>query len=289
MTYEWTSRSGRAATAAMIVLAALTLPGCKKAPGGQVAAVINDEEITQREVRADMSPAELRARDATGTTRVVLDRVIDRTLLAQYAHDQGLDRDPEYVTRRRQLEQALLATMAMRKIAAPAATPSQAAAQSFIDKNPLMFGQRQNLTLDQISLPSPDPLSKVDAYSRLGSINAAAAALKAQGVEFTRDRQQLDTGSISTDLAVQVVKLKDGEPFAVSTGGTTYLSAIVGRAPAVTPRDNWLPAATNVVRQQQGTDLINTVIARLRKAASISYDSAFKDASVAKAGSNAKP
>lgn len=288
MTYERTRRARTTAAAIIIVTASLALSGCKKAPGGQVAAVVNDEEITQREVRADMSPAEVQARDATATTRSVLDRVIDRNLLAQYAHDQGLDRDPEYVTRRRQLEQALLATMAMRKIAAPAAQPRQAAAQAFVAKNPLMFGQRQVLTLDQISMQSPNPLSKLDAYSRLGSIDAAATALKNDGVQFTRARQQLDTGSISNELASQVVKLKDGQPFAISTDGTTYLNAIVGRAPAAQPQQNWLPAATAAVRQQQANDLINEVIARLRKGSSIVYDPAYKGPAAGQPGSSAK-
>jgi len=263
-------------TAMMVLAASLALAGCKKTPGGQVAAVVNNEEITQREVRTDMTPAEQQTANDPATTRTVLDRVIDRNLLAQYARDQGLDRDPEFVARRRQLEQGLLATMAMRKIAAPAASPSAADVQAFITKNPLMFGQRQVLALDQISMKSPEPLSKVDNYTRLGTIDAIAAALTAQGIPFNRARQQLDTGGISNEFAAQVVGLKDGAPFALSTNGVTYLSVIVGRTPAVIPRGDWAPSATDALRQQQGTTLLNAAIARLRKGADIVYDSAFK-------------
>jgi peptidyl-prolyl cis-trans isomerase C len=240
--------------------------------------VVNNEEITQREVRADMSPAEQQSADSVGTTREVLNRVIDRNLLAQFARDQGLDREPDYVTRRRQLEQALLATMAMRKIAGPAANPSTADAQAFISRNPLMFAQRQQLTLDQISMASPTPLTKVGTYSGLGSIDAIAAALKAEGVPFTRGRQQLDTGGVAKELAQQIVKLKNGEPFAVSTNGTTYLSAVLQRAPAATPQDTWLPSATDAVRQEKGNALMTAELAKLRKSAEIVYDPAFKDA-----------
>lgn len=280
MKSRWMART---ASAALVVAMSLGASGCKKAPGGQVAAVVNDEEITQREVRAEMTPQDQQAnQDPVASTRAVLDRVIDRNLLAQYAREQGLDRDPEYVTRRRQLEQALLATMAMRKIAGPDASPGPQAAQAFINANPYMFGQRQIVALDQIRMASPNPVSKIEVYSRMGSIDAIAAALRAEHIPFTRSRQEMDTGSAANDFARQMLALKNGEPFALSTNGTSYLSAIVGRTPAVTPREGWLPAATDAVRQQKGSERVNAEIARLRKAAEITYDPAFKMAAPAK-------
>ena len=89
--------------------AALILAGCDKEPEGQVAAVVNGDEITLQEINAEIASANVPAgTDAKQLQRQALNRIVERRLLAQSAREDGLDKTPEYLIRSRQVDDALL-------------------------------------------------------------------------------------------------------------------------------------------------------------------------------------
>jgi peptidyl-prolyl cis-trans isomerase C len=263
--------------AGISLIALATLAGCEKKTGGQVVAVVNSEEITQQELRAEAeangAPA---GTDFQKIAPAMLDRVIQRNLLADYARKQGLDRGPDYVARRRQLEQSLLATLALRKLAGTPTTPTPADVQKFIADNPTLFAGREKLTLDQVGFPTPPDPKQIKALAALGSISAVETKLKADGTPAKRGNAILDTGTVDPSVAVQMTKLANGALFDLSTGGITYISAITGRTAAVTPADTWTAPATEALNRQRMNKTVTDAIANLRKSAKIDYDAAYK-------------
>lgn len=267
---------------AVLALAA-ALAGCGKEPGGQVVAVVNDEEITQQELRAEAELSQLPpGQDFQAVAPQLLERVVERNLLADYARNQGLDRGPDYVARRRQLEQTLLATLALRKLSGTPTTPTSAEVQKFIADRPTHFARRERLTLDQIRLPKPPPREQIQALTQLGSIDAIATKLQADGVEFQRGRPVLDSATIDPAVAKQIVALPAGELFDLTTPGGTFISAITARTPAATPPQTWTAVATEAVKRDSAGKSIQQVMAKLRKEAEIKYDPVFKPAAPAK-------
>ncbi len=263
-------------------LAALLLAGCHKKPGGQVVAVVNNEEITQQELRAEADAAGVPpGQDLATFAPAILDRVIQRNLLASYAHDQGLDRGPEYVARRRQLEQALLANLGLRKLAEPAGQPTPAEVQAFISQNPALFARRQKLTLDQIRFATPADPKQIKALSALGSIDAIQAKLKADNVPAARGTAALDTGTVESAVARQVSALPDGQVFDLSVNGTTFISAITGRTNLTTPAGAWSQPAAATLRRERIQRTIADAMARMRAGAKIDYDPAFRPSTTA--------
>lgn len=266
----------RAAGLAVGAVAALLIGSCDKKPGGQVVAVVNSDEITQAEIRAEASAAGIQpTQDFQVYAPGVLQRVIDRNLLAGLARDQGLDRGPEYVARRRQLDQSLLADLALRKIIATA-PPSAAAVQAFVRQNPAMFANRQQLTLDQVRFAMPADPRQVKALAALGSISAVAERLQAQGVRMARGTATLDTGTVEPLVARQVAALQDGQVFDLSTGGTTFISAITARRSIPVPVESWPTIAAPILRRDTAQKGVADTLSQLRKKANIAYDTAFK-------------
>lgn len=263
--------------AGLSLVALATLAACDKKAGGQVVAVVNSEEVTQQELRAEAEANGAQAgTDFQKIAPAMLDRVIQRNLLADYARKQGLDRGPDFVARRRQLEQSLLATLALRKLAGTPTTPTPADVQKFIADNSTLFAGRQKLTLDQVGFPTPADPKQIKSLAALGSIAAVEMKLKADGTPAKRGNAVLDTGTIDPSVSLQMTKLSDGELFDLSTNGVTYISTIVGRAPAATAPDTWTAPATEALRRQRMGKSVSDAIDNLRKSAKIDYDAAYK-------------
>jgi peptidyl-prolyl cis-trans isomerase C len=269
----------RLAVALSALIAVAALGGCQKKPGGQVVAVVDNEDITQQELRVEAEtqvPGLPAGPLPDALAADVLQRVIDRNLLAQYAHDQGLERGPEYVARRRQLDQTLLATLGMRKLSGTPSTPTPAEVQQFITSNPTLFSQRQRLALDQIRFATPKDPKIIQALTKLGTLDAIAQKLSADRTPFSRGATVLDTASVATGVARQIVALPSGEIFDLSTNGTTFISAITGRTSAASSPDSWTAPATEALRRDRLAKSLAASMEKLRKTAKISYDFAFK-------------
>lgn len=260
-----------------VPISLMALGACSKKPGGQVVAVVNNQEITQQELKAEAQTAPQPAgEDPQVANAALLQRVVDRNLLADYAREQGLDRGPEYVARRRLVEQALLVELALRKLAGTQADPTPAEAQAFVAANPTLYAQRQKLTLDQVRFVTPKDPAKAAALSKLATIDAIVAELKNSGMAFTRGSTVMDTGSVDPKVARQVLALSNAQVFNITAGGQTYSSAVVARESIPSSPNDWQLQATQRLKQARAVTNVETSMAKLRKSAKIEYDPAFK-------------
>ena len=271
-------RGGRTAMIGVSLGIAVLLGACQKTTGGQVAAVVNDDEITQQEVRleAEGQGAAGNAALPAAARAGLVQRIVERNLLAGYARREGLDKGPEYVLRRRQLEQTLLATLAARKLAGTPTAPTQADVRAYIERNPTFFAKRERLTLDQIRFATPADGKKIQALVRSGNIAAVATQLTAERIPFQRGTAALDTASVAADIARQIANLPAGQVFDITSGGVTYISAVTGRAPIASDPATWTAAATEAVRRDQSGSRVAVAVEKLRKEAKITYDPAYK-------------
>src|SRR4051794_17376243 len=172
-------------TVIILTLAAATLSGCNKKPGGQVAAVVDGQEITDQDLRTEAVSQNLKSKtefDAAAPT--IVQRLVDRTVLSDYARKNNLDRGPEFVARRRQMEESLLAYLALRKLVGTVPAPGSAEVNRFIAENPLMFSQRRRLTLDQIHFKTPADPAELKRLTALDSPDQVEAQLRSKGIQY---------------------------------------------------------------------------------------------------------
>ena len=203
-------------TVGVAIVACGVLAGCKgsKTPSGQVVATVGNTEITTRQLAAEMSGA--RSADPKQqkfAQDAALRNLVGRTVIANAARKEGIDKKPDFVLAKDRAIDSMLAQAYQQKIASavPAATPDDA--KRFMDANPDMFAQRKIWTVDQLRMPRPNDQNLLKALAPLTTFEAIQALLTSQKVPFQRGTAQLDAATADPRLVQAVLKLKPGELF----------------------------------------------------------------------------
>lgn len=250
----------------------VALAACDKKPTGQIVAVVNGEEISQSELNQEIQGANIPAgADKKAVMRDVLQRVIDRRLLAQAAKDQGIDRDPAYVSMQRRMSEELLVQMSAKKASDSIKVPDAAAIDKFVSENPAMFGQRMKLKLDQIAFEMPRNPEALKQFSNDHSLEAVAATLTRLNMKYQRGAGAVDTGTIAAPMLKQIEALPPGEPFIVPVQGKVVASVITGREPIALTPEQIRPLAVESIRSKELSGIGTSRIKDARTKAKIEY------------------
>ena len=178
------------------LMSTVLLAGCEKEATGQVAAVVNGEEITLQEVNAELGQMQVpEGADKKQVQQAALQRIVDRRLLAQAAREDGLDKSPDFLIRRRQMEDALLVQLLGERTGRTTAVPDQAAVDAYVSDNPAVFGKRTIYKVDRIQFPVPSNLESLKSLENEHSMDAVAKRLDEMGIQFTRGEAAMDSGS----------------------------------------------------------------------------------------------
>ena len=154
--------SSKVVVVALVVSVGLATAGCDKIkgmlghskPGGQVVATVEGHEITNLELRAELNGfASKDPRIMKAAQDQALQQIIIRTLLANRAHQQKLDKLPQYTLQVRRGEATLLSQMYESKLFQAVAPPTRQEAENYVTNNPDKFANRQIFILDRIAAP----------------------------------------------------------------------------------------------------------------------------------------
>lgn len=262
----------------VVVLAcAVALSACDKKPEGQIVAIVNGEEVSLSELNQELRGANVpEGADKKLIMRQLLQRVIDRRLIAQAAKEQGIDRDPEYIAMQRRGSEELLVQMYSRKAASGIKVPDAAALDKFMGENPAMFAQRVQLQLDQIVFDapkSPEVLKQFEADKSLAAVRATAERL---GLKVEAGKGALDTATLPPAVLKQIETLPPGEPFIVPAGNKVVVSVITGRQPVAIAPDQMRPIAVEALRGQQFGKIGEQRLKDVRQKAKIEYQPGYE-------------
>ncbi len=253
--------------------------GCEREATGQTVAVVNDEEISQNELNAELETANVpEGADKKEVLPQLLQRMVDRKLLAQRAIDQGIDRSPEYLTHERRMTEELLVRLMMDRQAANIKVPSDAEINRFISDNPTMFQQRTSLALNQIQFDPPSNVRLLVQLKDNQSLDEIAVTLTRLGVRFTRNRARLDTGSLPTDVSKQILALPPGEPFLVRSNGKIVANVITSREGIGIRSEKFRSIAIETIRRRRMNEFLNRQVNEARAAAEIKYQKGYAPA-----------
>lgn len=270
-------------------VAAVALSGCGKEATGQVAAVVNGEEITLQEINAELGSKPIpEGIDKKVIQQAALQRIVERRLLAQAARDDELDKTPDYLLRERQLRDALLVQLMGQRAERALKVPGQQEIDKFIADNPLMFANRTILTIDRIQFALPSSPDQIKALENDHSMDAVAARLRQMGIEFRRDTPQIDAAVLGPQRMQQIRALPEGEPFVIPENGVVTVGVITGeRAEPVSPA-NARPLAVEALRNKQLTATLQERLKQSRAAAEIEYQPGFAPPADKAAGTTKK-
>lgn len=265
----------RTLTAALLAGAVL-LSGCDKEPTGQVAAVVNGEEITLQEINTELGGQEIpEGADEEQIRSQVLARIIDRRLLAQAAREDGLDQTPEYLVRRRQLEDALLVQLLQQREERAADVPDQRAIDSFIAENKAAFADRELYVIERIQFPNQPGGEVMAALEPAKSMDAVAKTLTDLGIEFSRQPARMDSARLPTDVIGQIKALPAGEPFILPEGNMVTVGVIRETQAVPATTEEARPAALQAMRQRDIRTALETRLEAAKAKAEITYQPGF--------------
>ncbi len=214
------TNSTRLTLLASSAAALLTLAGCDKGaktPEGQVVATVDGKEVTIHELNAELAMVPDRGGDTPRklVESVVLQRVIERKMLAAEAEKLGLEKNPQFLLARKRTEEGLLVQALQSDIQQKVPATTREAAQKYVAENPQVFGDRKIFSLDQITFLRPaniDQLPLRDAKTMAD----VERVLTDANIEYRRAPQQIDSLTVNPALTTEILKITgsgNGEPF----------------------------------------------------------------------------
>jgi EpsD family peptidyl-prolyl cis-trans isomerase len=258
---------------------ALTLTACQKKAEGQVVAVVNGEELTLNELNGELSELNLpKDADKSGVRSEVLQRMVERRLLAQAAKDAGLDRDPNYINQERRMKERLLVSMYGRKALDTIDVPDSAKVDAYIASHPQMFANRTRYALEQIQFQVPADLSRLKDLDSAHSMAEVIARLDKMGISYQRGTGALDSATVSPDAMRRILALPPGEPFIVPNGNVVIASVITNATPIVIPAEQARPMAVQAMRSEELNKIGQQRLDEAKAKAKIEYQPGYEPA-----------
>lgn len=281
----------RKLTASSFAACLVLLAGCDREATGQVAAVVNGEEITLQELNAEIEAVPVsEGADQKALQQAALQRVIERRLLAQEARKDGLDKSPEFLARKRQVEEAVLVQMLARGVERGSQVPAETAINDYIASNPALFGDRTIYTLDRIQFAIPSDPERLRQLEDAHSMDAVATKLRELGIEFARGPGQMDSAQVGQERLNRILALPNGEPFIFPEGGAVTVAVITGQTEQPISGDQARPIAVQAMRNKNVTEALQQRLNSAKAAAEIDYQADFapRQAAVANSSTPAK-
>ncbi|WP_395622039.1 SurA N-terminal domain-containing protein [Sphingomonas daechungensis] len=261
-----------------IVLAvslALLASACNKKAEGQTVAVVNGEEITATELNAELGAAKLPdGVDKDQARARVLQAMVDRRLLAQQAKADGIDKSPEFLNRQRKMTEELLINMFASRQTDSAQLPTAADIEKYQASHPWVFANRELWSLDQVrfAMPTDSALRKQLADAK--TLDEVLAVLTKAGIQFTRQKNRLDTAVIPQNIYGQLTTIGT-EPFIIPVGDQAVASVIIGREPAPLTGDKAKSVAVSSMRRDKTNTTVQDRLKAARDSAKIEYKEGF--------------
>lgn len=195
-------------------------------PKGQVLATVDGEEITATDLRAELNGATAGSPEQQKMMeRMALQNIVNRTILAQAAKKEGLDKTPEYAVMARKAEQMALIEMLNDKSRKAMPQPSADEVNNFVSSNPMMFEQRKTFVVDQIMVPRADQ-ALATALQPTKTLAEARAVLTQRKVPSSETVGVIDALTIPPEAAKQIAALPPGEVFVIPSGGGMRINQV---------------------------------------------------------------
>lgn len=263
---------------ALLVGGALMLLGlsaCDKKAEGQVVAVVNGNEITAQEVNGALGAAAAQGEPDQQMRNAALNQLIDRRLLAGIAREEGVENSPEYILRRRTMEENLLVQMMGEKLARDNTKPTAQQIDQMIAENPQAFADRTVFALDQIVFPMPPRRDVFDALAPAKTMAEVVATLNKFGIKFQRGSNTIDSANLPPPVFQQFKRVGSSEPIVIPSGQAVTVAMITESRPAPVSGQAARAMATNAYAKREVEKSLKAKLDAARKAAEIEYQSGF--------------
>ena len=256
------------ASAALIALAACNRGGAGSTPTGQVVAKVGGEEITQRELSAELNGFFFHDKATTKKAQqAALNAIVNRKLLAHAAEEAGIEKSADFQLMQHRADELMLAQAYEQQIASKLPKPSQQEVDQYIAQHPNTFAERKIFVLDQIKVPRSTDRKVLDRLKPLHSMNEVEQVLLSAGVDYAREPATVDARSMPPALTDQIVKVGSKEPFVIPSGNAITINQVTETRTVPFTGAPATELAQKALMSQRATKALKDRMDELRKSA----------------------
>ena len=258
------------------ILIAVLLAACgnndKPAKPGQALASVNGKEITVLQLNEELQRANVQASGQDQASKQLLEALIDRQLLQNAAAHEQLDRDPKVMQAIERARAMIVAQAYMQKKIGGIDKPSATDVGDYYSKHPEFFAQRKQFDMQQLIIDTRDlsePLKL--AADKAASLDAVAAWLDANKVQYIRGEASRTTSDLAPELAARLKGMAPGRLFVVKEGPRSMFVSITSTRDNPASLALAAPQIEKFLMTKRGKDAAEAELARLRASARIDY------------------
>lgn len=285
---------GKLCVAALALAVGLSVAGCKgKAPTGQVAAKVGNDEITVQELQAELGgyvAPDAKSRKAAEQT--ALQNIIVRKLIAKAAAKAGVDKSPTFAIQKSRMEDVLLVQSWEKALTDAVPEPGPEQVRDYISKHPELFANRKIYTVDQLRMPALNDPKLSAELKPLNTLDEIGQLLQSKGVRFETGRGTLDSLALGSPLELEIEKLPPGEIFVVPIGNTLVANKILDTRTEPAPDALAQKVAARSIKTQQAQESVKRMFGSVvnnHPGTKIVYNPAYTPPPAAKAPSPGQP
>lgn len=267
--------------AATLFCAAL-LSGCGDKgdkPSSQVAAKVNDTEITVHQVNSQLARSGVTGDAAAKeASKKILDSLIEQQLLVQQATRKKLDRDPVVMQAIEDAKRQILANAYLERMVYNRKPPTPAESKAFYDSHPELFAKRKAYKFRTFAIAK----NKFDASVKPALDSAKTAGdvssiLKSRGIEFKEDGLQWLSEQAPMEMLPALVKMKIGDIVSLDQGEQAMIMLLESAADSPVNEAQAQPVIEKYILNLKNKELLDAKIKQLRAGELITYYPPFAD------------
>ncbi|NJS13569.1 MAG: hypothetical protein HC788_01890 [Sphingopyxis sp.] len=261
-----------------LLIMALGACSSNDTPTGQVVATVDGVEITQSELNTEIAGMKGRnADEQKALERAALEGIVNRTILANAAIVQGLDKTPDGAMTKRRADQLALISLLEKSVAGKTPQVSNEEADEFVSANPSLFDQRRIFLVDQIAVSANTPKLLKD-LEPLNTMAEVQAYLTSVNLQSQQSFGVIDALQTDPNVTQQILALAPDAVFILPQGDSIRINRIRDVQTAPVTGDNARLLAKEILVNQRRQQQLTSAFGNLVKAGQkkVLYSDAFK-------------
>ena len=254
--------------AAMTSIAGCHRFGSGSAPSGQVVAKVGSDEITQRELNAELNG--FSSQDAAITKNAenaAINAIANRKLFADAGRKGGLEKSAYYQLARQRADELLLAQAYEQQIVSKLPQPTTDEAEQYVKDHPNNFADRKIFLVDQIQIAKDTDPQLLRKITPLHSMDDIEQVLLSSGTDYVRAPSAIDARATPAEAVDQILRLPPNEPFVLPLNGALTINHVTDSKPVPFTGPDATEVARKIIFSQRVSKAIDQALSQLRKSA----------------------
>ncbi len=279
------------ATAIFIAATSTGCGGKKENAQSQVAARVNDEEITIHQINNQLARSGITGEAAAKeASKKILDSLIDQELLVQQAIRKKLDRDPAVMQSIEDAKRQILSQAYVERVVYSHAQPTPAEIKEFYNSHPELFAKRKGYKFHAFVIAkdkfSDSLKADLDNAKTAGDVSTA---LKNKGIEFKNSEVQWLAEQAPMELLPAMAKMKVGDIVSLDQADNSTLMLLESAVDSPVDEAQAQPVIEKFVVNSKNRESLDNKLKQLRAGEQIVYVGQFAENTQPNAGTSQQP